>query len=623
MAQPNSTPHSVEQNLSSAYVPKAGMPKLPATNQIAESLKKKEAEKTRKDIDTFTEKTKKKFKFVESIGIAPVQSYKMLEQEFEVPESEAKRELIHILTIIPESKFKEINKIKTELIKIAKDVNDKFWIHVVTPVDFWTFGMDSKFDVFEAFAMSLPIYDKNNFLASVRVSSIHKSLVLRKFEKYVTSYVIGGSFVRGETKKTSDIDVVVIIDDTDVKRMSRYELIEKLRGIILSYVGEAMSIAQFKVDFNVQVWLLTDFWERVKDAEPVAFTFIRDGIPLYDKGSFLPWKSLLRMGRIKPSPESVDMFMSSGDKMKENVQRRIFDIVIHDIYWGTIHPTQGLLMLYGLAPQNVYDTAKSFKENFVEKEKLVEKKYYDILEEITLKYYKGFEHGKVKSGDISGKDLDRLFKNATDYVARLKDLRGQIEKRIKEKDIEEIYKNLFDLLAKQLNKKGEQEIITEFESVFVKSGKFPKKYKDDITFIAKVHKESKVEKKKDAKQKSKKKKEENTSLKFRRDVDLARKKAAELTNLLIEYAQRSDFLAMDRARFIIKGKKSTGEAFFLEDTFIVHKNKIQKITSNKLTDASAQDLEKQILNQKNRDNKIDLKSLEVLKKEFGEFELIY
>ena len=34
-----------------------------------------------------------------------------------------------------------------------------------------------------------------------------------------------------EETKTSDVDVFVI-DDTDVKRMSRLELLEKLRGII-------------------------------------------------------------------------------------------------------------------------------------------------------------------------------------------------------------------------------------------------------------------------------------------------------------------------------------------------------------------------------------------------------
>src|SRR5680860_704080 len=99
---------------------------------------------------------------------------------------------------------------------------------------------------------------------------------------------------------------------------------------------------------------MTEFWEAVKDAHPVMFTFIRDGVPLYDRGTFLPWKSLLRMGKIKPSPEAIDMFMSSGNKLKETIDKRIFDVATLDLFWGISTPTQGLLMLYGLSPPNVY-----------------------------------------------------------------------------------------------------------------------------------------------------------------------------------------------------------------------------------------------------------------------------
>lgn len=610
---------SVEQNLSSSYIPESKIQGLPLSAQSQESQKQKEeAEKVKKQIDEFSEKARKKFKFIDAIGIVPVQASKIIENEYEISEKDYKKGLIHLLCVIPESKFKEIQKIKQELIKISKNINDNLWMHILTPIDFWNLGLDSKFDVFEAFSMSFPVHDPKNFLSSLRMSHIHKSLVLRKFEKYVTTYAMGGSFVRGETKKTSDIDVIVIIDDTDVKRMSRFELIEKLRGIIYSYISEAMAIAGVKVDYNVQVWLLTDFWERVKDAEPVAFTFIRDGIPLYDRGAFLPWKSLLRMGRIKPSPESVDMFMSSGDKMKDLVNKRIFEILIHDIYWGTIQPTQGLLMLYGLAPQNVYDTSKSFKENFVEKEKLIEKRYHDILEEITIKYYKGFEHGKIKAGDINGKDIDRLFKDALDYVERLKELRKQIEKRIKEKNIQEIYDNLFNQLKSILNKKQEEEIIKEFENVFIESGKFPKRYLAGLKFIARIKNEVLLKK-----PEKKGKKTEEDAWHLRKEVDNARKKATEITNALIEYTQRCDFLSMDRARFIIKGKELTGEVFFLENVFLVHGTKIKKLDNDKFIEANSQEFEKQLLDQKNRENKINFKALDILKKEFDEFELVY
>jgi predicted nucleotidyltransferase len=121
-------------------------------------------------------------------------------------------------------------------------------------------------------------------------------LTLRKFEKYVVSYVIGGSFIRGDVTKESDVDTFVIINDTDVRKMPRVELRERLRSQINQFISEAEAmagVAPYKL--NVQIYLLTEFWDAVKDANPVMFTFIRDGVPIYDQGTFMPWKSLLRM----------------------------------------------------------------------------------------------------------------------------------------------------------------------------------------------------------------------------------------------------------------------------------------------------------------------------------------
>ncbi|MEA3248116.1 MAG: nucleotidyltransferase domain-containing protein [Nanoarchaeota archaeon] len=606
--------NSVEQNLAKDYVPKSKLGNLPMSNQIDDALKKK-MDKTRKEIEKFKEEIVKKVRGVEVIGIIPAQASKKIEEEYEIPEEDAKKELIHILMIVSEKQFKNIGKIRLDAISVAKKINDKFWIHVMTPVDIWNLGLDSKFEVMEALSMSFPILDKG-LLASLRVTQIHKSLVLKKFEKYVTSYVIGGSLVRGETKSTSDIDVFIVIDDTDVKRMSRLELKEKLRGIIYSYIQEAEAIAGVKNKLSPQIYLMTDFWEAVKDAHPVMFSFIRDGIPLYDRGAFLPWKSLLRMGKIKPSPEAIDMFMSSGNKLKETVQKRIFDVATLDLFWGISTPTQGLLMLYGLAPPNVLETVKQFREVFVEKEKLVEKKYADILEEILIKIWKGYEHGKVKPGDINGKELDRLSGNAINYIERLKELREQIEKRTQEKSIEKIYEDVFGMLGALLKKKSEGAILREFEEKLIKSGRFPQRFLDNLRTISKTKKDV-------AKCSEAKTKKDNLTAKQSRAVDNARKFASEITKALIEYTQRLDIASMERTRFVLKNKNSNVEVFFLKNIFVVEGSKIQKLTEEKLVKSDTKELQEQLLANQNKESKIDFKALEVLKKIFGEFELVY
>jgi len=281
----------------------------------------KEMQKVREQLDSVKEYIIKKYKSVSSIGIIPPQVAHIFDDENELTEEEKKTKPMHLLVVFPDDKEKEFNEIKADLIKKIAETKQPIWLNLFIEKDLWEICMDSKYDIIEGIGMSFPLHD-TGILGALRVAQIHKSLCLKKFEKYVYSYVIGGSLIRGEAIKTSDVDVYVIIDDTDVKRMPRLELKEKLRNIIYSYIMQAEELAGVKNKLSPQIYLLTEFWEGVKDTNPIFYTFLRDGVPLYDRGGFLPWKLLLRMGKIKPTPESIDMFMSYGDKTKEIINRK-------------------------------------------------------------------------------------------------------------------------------------------------------------------------------------------------------------------------------------------------------------------------------------------------------------
>ena len=93
---------------------------------------------------------------------------------------------------------------------------------------------------------------------------------------------------------------------------------------------EASQITGVKKQFHIQTYILTDYWEGLKEANPVFYTLLRDGVPLYDRGIFMPWKQLLKMGKIKPSPEAIDMYMSSGEQMLDRVKFKLRDIGTED-----------------------------------------------------------------------------------------------------------------------------------------------------------------------------------------------------------------------------------------------------------------------------------------------------
>ncbi|MCX8158854.1 MAG: nucleotidyltransferase domain-containing protein [Candidatus Pacearchaeota archaeon] len=575
---------------------------LPESVKVDEEQIKK-FEKLKQKIEDFKKAVIEDYPFVMSIGILPPNASALFEEDEALPREVIETKPAHIMIIIPEEHFKDIPEIKPKIIKLIKETNENFWIHIKTPVDLWNYGLDSKFEFLDAISASYSVFD-NGFLGALRVANIHKSLLLRKFEKYVTSYVIAGSLVRGTAGKDSDVDVFVVIDDTDVKRMPRLELLDKLKGIIYDYIREATILAGVKNILSPQVYLLTDFWQSVKDAHPVIFTFIRDGIPLYDRGTFIPWKLLLKMGRIKPSPEAIDLYMKEGDRTEEIVKRRLIDAMI-DIYYGVLTPSQALIMLYGMAPPIHKETPKIFDEIFRKKEKLVEKKYVDILEK-AVRLFKEYEHGKLK--EISGKEIDKLMQECKDYNDMLKKLREKIEKRVYEKSAKEIYEEIFKLLKTFFGNKSEKALIKDFEDKLIKKGKIEQRFLKIIKKWVEIEKESKKGK---------------IELK---DVDVIKKEAIELINSLTEYAQRADLICTEKGTImqIIYGANRKAELVLTgTDNFLVEGKSIKKIGKERLIDSNKDELEKALAESKGKMSiKISGELFNILERELGKFEVV-
>ena len=561
----------------------------------------KEMQKVREKLDNLKKWICKTYKGVTAIGIIPPQTAELFDEENELNKEEKEKKPMHLAVILSDDKEKEFNKTKAEIVKKIAEDKQNIWLNLFIERDLWDICMDSKYDIAEAIGMAFPLYDKG-VLGALRVAQIHKSLVLKKFEKYVYSYVVGGSLVRGEAVKTSDVDTYVIIDDTDVKRMPRLELKDKLRNIIYSYVMQASEMAGVKNKLSVQVYLLTEFWEGVKDANPIFYTFLRDGAPLYDRGGFLPWKLLLKMGKIRPSPEAIDMFMSTGDKTKDIINRRLMDIVMGDIFYGVSMPSQGLLMLYGSPPTNVKETVSEMKRIFVDKEKMLEKKYIDILEEIMIKYYKGYEHGKVK--EVTGSEVDRLMKNSQDYLKRLKELREEIEKRMMEKNFEEIYENVFKILKNSFGSTGESSLIAEYEKEIVNKGKGNPKFLHTLKQIADVKKKFKSKK---------------APSKY--DFERLRKDAVYLVQELIEYRQRKDLGLLQKTKVVVNAKGKSHDLFLTKPAFLVDEKGVKKIEGRKIMESDANELNTVLTSYRGGRVVLDAEVMKVLEKELGVFDL--
>ena len=508
-----------------------------------------------------TEIIKKFDKYI--LGIALMPYPKIPDEDFKdekKEEKEKKTNEIGIFVLVDDSDSKKMSKyeLKDKLTAIieksAKEADKNFSTETLLLSEIKENCFDGKYAVLEAIALSAIFYDPNDVLAALKISEIHKKMTLKKFEKYITSYVAAGSLFRGE--KSHDIDVYLVVDDTDVKKMTRTELKDKLRAIIIGLGFEASKITGIKKAFHIQVYILTDFWDNLKDASPVIFTLLRDGIPLYDRGVFMPWKLLLQMGRVKPSPEAIDMHMDIAEKLIQRARAKLLSVVGEDFYYATLNPAQAALMLYGIPPPTHKETIKLLNDIFVKKEKLLEKKYVDTLDR-TFKYFKDIEHGDVK--DISGKDIDKLLTDVEAYIKRMNKLFKEIETQSEKKRIIDFHDSCIAVANDILSEHGIKGDVEKGFAELVKKGKVPDRFFKILKEVIKA------------------KKDYETGKMSKQEAEKVRREANFFLRAMIEMVQRKKSVDMDRSRVRVSyGDKKLGEFVILGDKVFVVKDIVSK-----------------------------------------------
>jgi uncharacterized protein (UPF0332 family)/predicted nucleotidyltransferase len=530
---------------------KAGENNNPISKLPKDVQEKLKAIKTK--LDKFQKRVLEKFdKYIIGVALLPPPK----------PEEGKKidKERINVLVLVDDSDSQKMSKfeLKDKLSKIieslAKEVDKNLNPETVILSELWQSCFDGKYELLQLIALSAPIYDKG-MLQAIKIAEVHKTMVLKKFEKYIVSYVLAGSLVQGRATKTSDIDVWVVIDDTDVKKMTRAELKDKLRAIIIGMGIEAGEMTGIKNKLNIQVYILTDFWDSLREANPIIFTLLRDGVPFYDRGIFMPWKQLLKMGKIKPSTEAIDMFMGSGEQMLKRVELKLKDIGMEDIYYAILTPSQAALMMFGVPPPAPKETAELMRDIFVKKEKLLEERYVKILER-NIEIRKQIEHGEKK--ELTGREVDELLADGRKYLKRIRRLFTQIERIKEEQDMVHIYDNIVTIIRDVLRMEGiekieDEEVVKIFEDEMISQGKIPAKFLRILNEIIKAKKDY----------------DEKKLTKV--EVDKVKKDSGAFIKFLVEYMQRKRGRELERARIRVKHGNRYGEVILLGDeAFIIH-----------------------------------------------------
>ena len=235
------------------------------------------------------------------------------------------------------------------------------------------------------------------------------TLLHKELGQMVKAIVLFGSVAREEEPLYGerDIDILVIVDD--LTQVMSPEVIQSYR-VITENVAAKVSR---RLHINTQK--LTNFWEQVRNGDPLAINLLRDGMALYDAGFYEPLQQLLFQGRIRPSREAIWTYFARAPATINNADFHLLQATL-DLYWAVVDSAHAALMSIDEVPPTPGHLADMIGSKMVKggmvtaKYANIMRKFYDISKKIT--------HREIQR--ITGKDYDNYRKEAKEFVKMMR-----------------------------------------------------------------------------------------------------------------------------------------------------------------------------------------------------------
>ncbi|MCJ7429234.1 MAG: nucleotidyltransferase domain-containing protein [Candidatus Nanohaloarchaeota archaeon QJJ-5] len=298
---------------------------------------------------------------------------------------------------------------------------------------------------------------------------------------YLKAVWVYGSAARQEQTEGSDIDILVLLDDTadgfdeDVYKTAK----TMTNDIENNHENKDLHFQPPK--------LLSHWWELIISGEPWAVTSIKDAQVLYDKSGYLALtKQLLEAGEMHGTYERAQRLMErSREKVRETNELMLEDIT-SELLSAMTEAARAVLMYYGNPPPAPSRIGSQLQETFVETEDLLPQQAVDDYTEF-YRVTEKIAHGSMT--DIDGEELDTYIEEAIRFIQAMAKLFDELESRKQHDIVEQSHEKAIELCEQALAAEGvqapsdEDELLAEFKDVFVDAGMISEEYLDILESI--------------------------------------------------------------------------------------------------------------------------------------------
>lgn len=238
----------------------------------------------------------------------------------------------------------------------------------------------------------------------------------KKFDRLLKASVLFGSQAKNTASSTSDIDIILLIDDAAINW--DLELISWYR----EELGRLVSAQNYGEKLHINTMKLTAWWQDLLHGDPVVINILRFGEVLIDSGGFFnPLKVLLIEGKIRSTPEAVYAALQRAPSHLARSKAAEMG-AIEGVYWCMVDSAQAALITAGKMPPSPEHIPQMLKETFVDSNMLKSNLVKSMRDLYLL--HKSILHGEV--AHIRGSEIEQWQAIAEDFMLTMSKIVDQL-----------------------------------------------------------------------------------------------------------------------------------------------------------------------------------------------------
>ncbi|MEM4230842.1 MAG: nucleotidyltransferase domain-containing protein [Candidatus Pacearchaeota archaeon] len=237
-----------------------------------------------------------------------------------------------------------------------------------------------------------------------------------KFNKMIKSIILFGSQIKGTAKSSSDIDIMILIDDASI------QWDEELIAWYREELSKLIAANPYQKELHINSTKLTTWWNDLLKGDPVVLNIVRYGIPLIDFGGFFePLKILMQQGKIRPTPEAIYACLQRTPYHIGRSKAAELN-AIEGLYWALVDSAHAALMAAKQMPPSPENIPVLLKEIFVDTGNL-KKEHIDTFNQVMVLHKKIINK---EISDLKGVEIDMWQEKTEKFVQEMTRLVNEV-----------------------------------------------------------------------------------------------------------------------------------------------------------------------------------------------------